>query len=113
NIKGNIIYVEDETGFDRPFTVEELGKVHGSNYVVSEEHIEQHKTVDIVKPKEEKRSKLLTKHPDFWEIDLHFDEIVDEFGSKLRLSKEQALAKQLAVFKKLYYDARDKKMRKL
>jgi hypothetical protein len=109
----NIIYVEDETGFDRPFQAGELGKIHGSNYTVSEEIIEQSIKSEGGTKKSENRSKILTKHKDFWEVDLHFDELIDHYGAKMQQSQAQALGKQLAVFKELYYQARQKKMRKL
>lgn len=112
-IEGRTVYVEDETGFDRPFRPEDLGKVHGTNYRVPEDEITLLKLSDGIDFSQQHQSRIYSSHKDHWEIDLHFEDLIDVYGEKLSHSQEQALLKQLAVFKDFYYKARKKKIRKL
>ena len=112
-IKGDTYFIEDETGFDRPFTIKEIAKIHSTNFALNEDVISEFSKAADVSKEQKSQSKIIRKHKDYWEIDLHFDDIVDEFGGKMKLNKEQALTKQLQVFRDFYYKAREKKMRKL
>lgn len=112
-IKGETYFIEDETGFDRPFLQKDIAKIHSTNFSISEAEISEFTKVADKATGPKQQSKIIRKHKDYWEIDLHFDDIVDEFGGKMKLNKEQALTKQLQVFRDFYYKAREKKMRKL
>lgn len=112
-IEGQIIYVEDETGFDRPFKINDLGKVHGTDYHIPEDESKLLQLSDGIRTIKPENKKAYIPCKDHWEIDLHFDDLVDVYGDKLIRSQDQALAKQLAVFKEVYYKAREKKIRKL
>lgn len=109
NIKGNIFYVEDDSGFERPFEAKFLGRKH---YVKAKVN---HKFDEIIAQKEglskkKPSTKVIRKHADFWEIDLHFEEIAP---SNAGLTNTEILYKQLAVFKRFYHEAREKKMRRI
>jgi hypothetical protein len=105
---GNFIFVEDETGFDRPFKVADLGKVHSTNYSVeNKEKIEK----DVISAKEKKRAYSIFK--DYWEVDLHLEFLVDIYGSNLIKQPDQALLKQMTIFKDVLQQAKAKKVRKL
>lgn len=108
-VQGNTFYVEDDTGFERPFEAKFLGKKHISSAKVN------HNLDDVIAQKEgvgKKKSsnKVIRKHADYWEIDLHFEEIAP---TNAGLTNTEILYKQLAVFKKFYHDAREKKMRRI
>ncbi|MCO5259980.1 MAG: Smr/MutS family protein [Crocinitomicaceae bacterium] len=107
-IQGSTIFVQDETGFDRPFKIKDLGKVHSTNY---SKEIESQKTIDL--KTSSKKEQLFIIKKDFWEIDLHLDNLVDFYGEKLLTSDDQALIKQLAVFKDVFHKAKAKKIRKI
>lgn len=102
-IVGQVIYVEDETGFDRPFRIADIAKVHGTEYTLPDEN-------DIFLFSGETNNVKKSIQKDCWEIDLHFEEIEDQFG---KILQQQALEKQLSVFKSFYNKARSKKIRKL
>ncbi len=108
-IMGNTYYVEDETGFDRPFDVRFLAKKHNAKAKTN------HKIEEVIAEKEGKRHlkkkvKAIQKHADFWELDLHFEEISP---SNIGLTNTEILYKQLHVFKRFYHEAREKKMRRI
>ncbi len=105
-IDGKNIYVEDETGFERVFSKDDIAKIHGTNYLVPE-------NIEAITPQEDLlKSKKKTTSPSVWEIDLHYDEI-KESHSKSNHFQEQALQKQMSMFKDFYNNARKKKIRKL
>ncbi len=102
-IEGHTIYVEDETGFDRPFRIADIAKVHGTEYTLPNDD-------SFLQLSGESQTVKKTIQKDCWEIDLHFEELEDQFG---KISQIQALEKQLSVFKSFYNRARSKKIRKL
>lgn len=112
-IEGHTIYVEDETGFDRPFKANDLGKVHGTDFHVPEDTSILLQLADGAANTNPGKSKAFSTHKDHWEIDLHFEDLIDVYGDKLSKNQDQALLKQIAVFKEFYYKARSKKVRKL
>ena len=107
-IAGKLIFVEDETGFDRPFKATDLGKVHSNNYSFeNKERIAK----DVVPAIEKKRAYTIFK--DYWEVDLHLEFLVEIYGSNLIKQPDQALLKQMAIFKDVLQQAKAKKVRKL
>lgn len=111
NIVDSTFYVVDETGFERPFKANDIAKLHSTNYQYNE-----------VNPKDLQKNKLTTSskinpaytpHKDYWEIDLHLENLLDHNSEKLVQERNQALAKQLAIFKETYNKALQKKVRKL
>ena len=108
-IEGKIFFVEDETGFDRPFPAEQLGKKYSTTKKIN------HKMEEVIAQKEggnrrKTSPKAIRKHAEYWEIDLHFEEIAP---SNAGLTNTEILYKQLAVFKRFYHEAREKKMRRI
>lgn len=112
-IEGETIYVADETGFDRPFRLNDLGKVHGTDYHVPEDESVLLQLADGSKKNRPDTPKAYTPYKDYWEIDLHYEDLMDVYGERLISREDQTLQKQLAVFRDVYHKARQKKMRKL
>lgn len=112
-IEGNKIYVEDETGFDRPFSESDIAKIHGTNYTIPEDESVIQQLADGNYFEKSNAATIYSTYKDYWEIDLHFEDLVDVYGENLRKQEDQALLKQMSVFKDFYYKARSKKVRKL
>lgn len=112
-IEENKIYVEDETGFDRPFSKSDIAKIHGTNYAIPEDESAIQQLADKNYLENSTVLKTYSTHKDYWEIDLHFEGLLDVYGENLRKQEDRALLKQMAVFKDFYYKARSKKVRKL
>lgn len=108
-IDGNKFIIEDESGFERPFELSFLAKKHLGKAKTNH-------SLDAVIAEKEGYSKRKTTHralkklPDLWEIDLHFEEISP---SNANLTNTEILYKQLAFFKRSYFQAREKKMRRI
>jgi hypothetical protein len=112
-IVGQSIYVEDESGFDRPFKANELVKIHSTQFDVPES-IEKlaeasGKKLSIAPEK----SSHIRIFKDYWEIDLHLEDLIEHFGNKISINKDESLYKQMSVFKDFYQKARTKKVKKL
>lgn len=112
-IEGNKIYVEDETGFDRPFSKSDIAKIHGTHYNIPDDESVIRQLADENYFEKSNPPKIYSTHKDYWEIDLHFEDLVEVYGENLRKQQDQALLKQIGVFKDFYYKARNKKVRKL
>lgn len=111
NIVDSTFYVVDETGFERPFKANEIAKRHSTNYQYNEVN-----PLGLQKNKLTTSSKInpsYTPHKDYWEIDLHLENLLDLYSEKLVQDRNQALAKQLAIFKETFNKALQKKVRKL
>ncbi len=106
---GVMYFVEDETGFDRPFEAKFLGKKYSAK-IKHQPSIEEVIAEKEGKVQKKKSPKAIRKHAEFWEIDLHFEEIAP---SNKGLSNTEILNKQLAVFRRFYFDARSKKVRRI
>jgi hypothetical protein len=108
------ISVEDESGFERTFTENELVKILGSDYKLSDSNtLQMNEDESLSEPTHYVRKEQLTgsRRPmDVWEIDLHIEEIVE---SHLGLSNFQILTKQLAEFKSVFKKAKIKHIQKL
>lgn len=113
-IERGTYFIEDETGFERPFKIGDFAKIHGRDYKLPDDEVLQITENDSLEEirhyvKKENRTGYL-KPIDVWEIDLHIEEHLD---SHAHLSNAQILAKQMAIFKSFYKDARAKHIRKL
>jgi len=108
-IKHNTIFVEDETGFERPFKSKDLGKVFGTNFPIAQ-HLLQKNTQQFVR---NETRKLYIEHKNYWEIDLHFDTISQQYDRRIPINKTHILEHQLNIFKEFYWRAREKKVRRL
>lgn len=110
--KDNIVMVEDETGFDRPFLSSQLVKIKSENYGENfysdkDEDQQEYSAKHIVKKNRVGNS---FEKQDFWEIDLHLHEIIDDESD---LTDTQKLRRQVAEFKSFYKKARAKFVRKI
>lgn len=110
----NVYSVEDDSGFERTFQSNELVKIHGKDYKLSDSaNLQMNEDETLSEPNHYVRKEQLTgvrKPIDVWEIDLHIEEIIE---SHLGLSNFQILTKQLAEFKSFYKKARTNHIRKI
>ena len=109
-----VIWVEDETGFDRPFRNNEIAKIQKEDYKLDDDQ-------DISLNDDETFSSNLhyVKHEnqtgrrkamEVWEIDLHIEELVDSHAG---LSNFEILSRQMSEFKSFYNRAVRKQIKKL
>ena len=113
-ISQNVYMVEDETGFERTFQIDEMVKIHGDNYQLSTSSdlkMNDDETLSIQKHfvLKEKASGS-KKSIDVWEIDLHIEEITESHSG---LSNFEILTKQLKEFKSFFSRAKLKRIRKI
>lgn len=113
-IKNEFYYIEDETGFERPFRINELAKIHGTDYKLNKDTVDQIVVEDSAEDfrhssHKESRTGYL-KPIDVWELDLHIETLID---SHKGLTNTQILNKQLTVFKAFFQKAKSKQIRKL
>ncbi len=105
----HIVIVEDETGFEREFLVEDLNSILGdqSNILSSDFDIK-----DVIEETVSYHDDLgdITKNKDYWEIDLHTHVLME---SERGLTNGQLLNHQLLEFKRFFRKAREKNIRKL
>lgn len=110
----NLYIVEDENGFERKYRANDLGKIHGTDYKIDDDHIAmRHEEASFTKVNHVVLKEQLTgrrKPMDVWEIDLHIEEITD---SHRGLSNAQILSKQMSAFKMFFNKARAKSIRKV
>lgn len=110
----NLYSVEDENGFERYYRANDLGKIHGEDYKIDDDHVALiHEEAAFTKVNHVVLKEQLTgrRRPiDVWEIDLHIEEITD---SHRGLSNAQILTKQLSSFKIFFNKARAKSIRKV
>lgn len=108
------IFVEDESGFERPFRASELVKIHGSEYHLLDDNITQineDDTISKIKHTTHKESRTGSRRPiDVWEIDLHIESLLE---SHVGMSNAEILTLQLKELKNFYKRAIDKHIRKL
>ncbi len=113
-ISNFIYFVEDETGFERPFRINELAKIHGTDYKLRGNEMNEllvDGTIEEVHHSVRKEMKTGYLKPiDVWEIDLHIESITESHSG---LTNGQILIKQLSIFKSFLNDARKKNIRKL
>lgn len=113
-IVNSFYFVEDETGFERPFPAQELAKVHGTSYKSSASAKDKF-IADITSAtlqhtvKKENRTGYL-KPIDVWEVDLHIESLSDSHSG---MSNAQILNRQLSMFKAFFDKAKAKNIRKL
>lgn len=113
-IKGNLYFVEDDSGFERKHHASDLGRIHGEDYKIDDDHISLiHEEASFTKVNHIVLKEQLTgrRRPvDVWEIDLHIEEITD---SNCGLSNSQILSKQMRAFICFFNKARVKSIRKV
>lgn len=107
-------FVEDETGFDRPFLENELAAIHGTDYRLQDiENLDLTEDNTITTQKHQVLSERQTgtsKSLDFWEIDLHIEEITE---SHRGLSNFEILTKQVSEFRHFFKKAKEQRISKL
>lgn len=106
--------VEDESGFERPFSANELVKIHGNNYHLPDEHaaqINEDDTFSKFRHSVHKEQLTGSRKPiDVWEIDLHIESLVESHAG---MSNAEILNLQMKEFRAFYKRAHDKHIRKL
>lgn len=110
----NLYVVEDDSGFERPYRAADLGKIHGEDYKIDDDHVAlMHSEASFTKVNHTVHKEQLTgrRRPvDVWEIDLHIEEITESHHG---LSNAQILTKQMSAFKIFFNKARAKSIRKV
>jgi len=110
-IERNIIFVEDDTGFERPFYKKDIGKIYGTDYKTP--IINPLENSNILQKSNKKIKTWYTPYKNYWEIDLHYEEIVQEDEQKDKKHNTHILNQQIRIFKEIFWLAREKKVRKL
>ena len=113
-VNENQFLVEDNTGFERPFSKSELVKIYGNDYKLPDnKDLELNEDDTLSSNKHLVRKEQLTgyRRPiDVWEIDLHIEEITESHSG---LSNFEILTKQLKEFKSFFSRAKLKRIRKI
>lgn len=105
--------VVDEYGFERTFLPNELVKIYGTNYGLSENDFvaNEDETLSRSRHLEFKESRTGSKRPlDVWEIDLHIESLLDSHSG---MSNGEILSVQLKEMKNVFNRARSKFIQRL
>ena len=79
-IQNNTFWIEDETGFERPFSANEIVKIHGTAYHLPDNEALQINEDDTFSKARHTvvQEKTGAKKPmDVWEIDLHIESLLE------------------------------------
>lgn len=110
SISGNYAMVEDEDGFERKFTLNELAFIHNDSYVSEDSPVEKEEAGEEVTYRilQERtgRNRPLT----VWEMDLHIEEILE---SHQGMSNTDILLKQMSEFRTMFRKAKREGIHKL
>ena len=109
----NRIIVLDDSGFDRPFFINEIVKIHSIDYELDNfnkdvNDDESLSTSNFVVSKENLNGNK--KSSTVWEIDLHIEELLE---SHLGLTNTEILMKQMTEFRSFFRRAQEKSISKL
>lgn len=109
----NRAIIEDETGFDRPFLLSEIAKIHGNDYRIGEDatFVNEDETLseaNVIIKHEQLTGKR--RPSEVWEIDLHIEELLD---SHVGMSNTEILLKQMTEFRSFFKRAQEKNITKL
>jgi len=113
SIHNNTFWIEDETGFERPFSANEIVKIHGTAYHLPDNEALQINEDDTFSKARHTvvQEKTGAKKPmDVWEIDLHIESLLD---SHLGMSNAAILSTQLNEFKNFFKRAKSNHIRKI
>jgi hypothetical protein len=107
------LIIEDESGFERPFLVNEIVKIYGTDYQMNNytdkiNDDESLSTANYIVHQELLAGKKKTS--DVWEIDLHIEELLE---SHVGLSNTEILLKQMTEFRSFFKRAQQKSISKL
>jgi hypothetical protein len=107
----SIVIIEDETGFDREFLMDELVKIYGDQ----SDAIGDDFDADLIEENSDSISASndvddVRKYQDYWEIDLHIHEILE---SEAGLTNKEMLDHQIYALRRFYRKAREKHIRKI
>lgn len=109
-----VYHVEDETGFERPFIVTELVRIHGTDYHLPDNAVAQINDDDTITEKHysiHTESKTGSRKPlEVWELDLHIESLLD---SNLGMSNAEILQIQIKELRNFYSKAKDRHIRKI
>ncbi len=112
--ESGFIYVEDETGFERPFRLNQLVRIHGERYQLSEEDFKklQEKESNVVRKLTLQENKTTNKANTqiLWEIDLHIESLLE---SHFGMSNQEILTHQLKEFRNFINQAKTNHVKKL
>lgn len=107
----NTILVEDETGFDRAFPIDELVKIYGDQSDAIGEDFDASLAEEVTDSSDAANDvDDVRKYKDYWEIDLHIHEILE---SEAGLSNKEMLDHQIYALRRFYRKAREKHIRKI
>lgn len=108
----NRAIIEDETGFERPFLFNEIGKKHSDNYDLND-NFEYKVESDSITSNTMIRSEILQgrkKASEVWEIDLHIENLLE---SHRGMSNAEILHRQMTDFRAFFKRAQTKMIPKI
>ncbi len=108
------LWIEDETGFERPFRENEVARIEKEDYGFDDDtelELTEDETLsgNLHTIRHETRTGR-RKPEEVWEIDLHIEELLDSHAS---MSNYQILQKQMNEFRTFFNKACKKQVRKL
>lgn len=110
----NCFLVEDDQGFERVFRLNELVRIHSTDFHLPDDAVAQINDDDSVTEKHytshrEQRTGS-KKALEIWELDLHIETLTESHSG---MSNAEILTLQLRELRSFYNAARDKRIRKL
>ncbi len=108
----NSITVEDETGFEQTYPVNEIVKIYGdqSGAVNDNYNIEMAEESAVNPTKRGEEVSDVVKRKGYWEIDLHTHALLE---TEAGMTSGELLNHQLFELKRFYRGAREKRVRKI
>ena len=109
----NRALVEDESGFERPFLLTEIIKIHSTDYEMDSYTDNVNEDESLSTANYFVRQEVLTgrrRPSEVWEIDLHIEELLE---SHKGMSNAEILLKQMTEFRSFFKRAREKSIPKL
>lgn len=108
--KNDTVIILDDTGFERPFPINQLVKIQGEMDFVVKEKVVFQSDISSKKQRGKELMNLIQVNGNSWEIDLHSHNILD---SERGFSNTELLLYQIQKFKSSYRLAVEKKIKKL
>lgn len=109
-VSDHIVLVEDEHGFEQQYEVKNLVKIYGSPTSDTNEIPLKDKKQEVKAAKYTVLSEKASQNKDYWELDLHIEELTD---SHRGLSNFEILQIQMNKFKQFFSSAHNHNIKKI
>ena len=109
SVIGDVVEILDDDGFQRKYSTSELVKIESEDYRYNIHDLKEKMEVDSSEYNIQIRSNDKFKNREFWEIDLHIDQLVDEYN---HMTNAEIVRKQMSVFKSFFENAKKNKIKK-